>query len=82
MQVHLEAPQADLNAGGVGEEQDLYQPDIQQEDLLTSCFLYKLLKCLEKCSHLLVRVPEHGVLLRSALRPPLRNSPCEIENQC
>ena len=36
MQVHLEAPQADLNAGGVGEEQDLYQPDIQQGDLLTS----------------------------------------------
>ncbi|MCP1446748.1 hypothetical protein J3D54_005880 [Pseudomonas sp. GGS8] len=35
MQVHLEAPQADLNAGGVEEQQDLYQPDAEQEDLLT-----------------------------------------------
>jgi hypothetical protein len=35
MQVHLEAPQADLNAGGVEEEQDLYQPKIEDEDLLT-----------------------------------------------
>jgi hypothetical protein len=26
MQVHLDAPQTDLNAWGAGEEQDLYQP--------------------------------------------------------
>ncbi|CAI8936995.1 hypothetical protein EMIT0P294_30584 [Pseudomonas sp. IT-P294] len=29
MQVHLDAPQADLNAGGAGEEQDLYQPYVE-----------------------------------------------------
>jgi hypothetical protein len=35
MQVHLEAPQADLNAGGGEEEQDLYQSGAGEGDLLT-----------------------------------------------
>jgi hypothetical protein len=34
MQVHLDAPQADLNAWGAREEQDLYQSYFESEKLL------------------------------------------------
>jgi hypothetical protein len=35
MQVHLDAPLADLNAGGMGEEQDLYQSNVDKKKYLT-----------------------------------------------
>lgn len=33
MQLHLDAPQADLNAGGRGDEQDLYQSDVERKKM-------------------------------------------------